>query len=218
MTTFTLRHRALVLLALCVSHSADAQPSKPNTQPATTRYLTATLSGGCYWTMETVFEHTRGVVDVVSGMTGGAAAPRSYQRNPTGTLGAAESVRITYDPAKLSYADLLRVYFSAAHDPTQVDRQGPDVGARYRSVVWVADDAQRSTALAYIATLEQGAGKPKVATQVAPVADFHPVIDSEQDFAEKNPNHPYVAFWDRPRLEKYRNGLPDFFREREARR
>lgn len=194
-----------------------AQSAKPAPPPSQApHFATATLSGGCYWTMETVFEHTRGVVDVISGITGSSAAAASYLRDPTHTHGATESVRITYDPSQISYEQLLKVYFTAAHDPTQVDRQGPDAGARYRSVVWITDDAQKAAALAYIGTLEQG--KTKVATQVAPVADFHPVPESEQDFAEKNPQHPYIRFWDVPRLDRYKKMLPDFFRERDARR
>ncbi len=208
----------VVPLALAVAISPlSAQSARTAAPPSQApHFATATLSGGCYWTMETVFEHTRGVVDVVSGITGSSAAAASYFRDPTHTHGATESVRITYDPSQITYEQLLKVYFTAAHDPTQVDRQGPDAGARYRSVVWIADDAQKAAALSYIGTLEKG--KTKVATQVAPVADFHPVPDSEQDFAEKNPQHPYIRFWDVPRLDRYRKTLPDFFRERDARR
>lgn len=205
----------LALLAASLVAQSSAKSAKPaNGQAA--HFATATLSGGCYWTMETVFEHTRGVVDVVSGITGSSASAASYLRDPTRTHGATESVRITFDPARITYEQLLEVYFTAAHDPTQVDRQGPDAGARYRSVVWVANDAQKAAALAYIGSLEHG--KAKVATQVAPVADFHPVPESEQDFAEKNPQHPYIRFWDVPRLDRYKKTLPDFFRERDARR
>ena len=208
--------RSVLLAQMLLSASATAQtanPSAPSTKPSP--FATATLSGGCYWTMETVFEHTRGVVDVVSGLTGSSVGAASYLRDPTHTHGATESVRITYDPSQISYEQLLKVYFTAAHDPREVDRQGPDAGARYRSVVWFADDAQKTTALSYISSIETG--KAKVATQVAPVADFHPVPESEQDFAEKNPQHPYIRFWDVPRLERYRKSLPEFFRERDAR-
>ena len=203
----------VVAIAPLPAQSAKAA-AKPSSQAP--HFATATLSGGCYWTMETVFEHTRGVVDVVSGITGSSAAAASYFRDPTHTHGATESVRITYDPSQITYEQLLKVYFTAAHDPTQVDRQGPDAGARYRSVVWIADEAQKAAALSYIGTLETG--KTKVATQVAPVADFHPVPESEQDFAEKNPQHPYIRFWDVQRLDRYKKTLPDFFRERDARR
>ena len=214
----TIRSVCSLLFALTLpSAAANAQSSKTSaTATKSSPFATATLSGGCYWTMETVFEHTRGVVDVVSGITGSRAAAASYLRDPTHTHGATESVRITYDPSQITYEQLLTVYFTAAHDPTQVDRQGPDAGARYRSVVWVDDDVQKAAALSYIATIEQG--KARVATQVAPVADFHPVPESEQDFAEKNPQHPYIRFWDVPRLERYRKSLPEFFRERDARR
>lgn len=206
---------AASMLAL-LSTPLVAQSSGATAKSQSPHFATATLSGGCYWTMETVFEHTRGVVDVVSGITGSSASAASYLRDPTHTHGATESVRITYDPSRITYDQLLEVYFTAAHDPTQVDRQGPDAGARYRSVVWVANDAQKAAALAYIGSLEKG--KAKIATQVAPVADFHPVPESEQDFAEKNPQHPYIRFWDVPRLDRYKKTLPDFFRERDARR
>ncbi len=208
---------ALALLVAPLAVPLDAQTSKRAAPAAqASPFATATLSGGCYWTMETVFEHTRGVIDVVSGITGSAAAAASYLRDPTHTHGATESVRVTYDPSQITYNDLLKVYFTAAHDPTEVDRQGPDAGARYRSVVWIADDAQQAAAMSYIGTLEKD--KAKVATQIAPVADFHPVPASEQDFAEKNPQHPYIRFWDVPRLERYKKTLPAFFRERDARR
>lgn len=207
-------HVLMAALAICSAADTGAQTVAPGTPAAKSAFATAILSGGCYWTMEAVFEHTRGVVDVVSGLTGRGIDVAAYLRNPTGTSGATEAVRITYDPSKISYDELLRVFFSIAHDPTQVNKQGPDVGARYRSVVWVADDAQHKAAVSAIATLETKGTKSVVATQISRTADFAPVRDSEQDFAAKNPTHPYITYWDVPKLAKYKKDLPTFYRER----
>ena len=175
---------------------------------------TATFSAGCYWTVEAMFEHVRGVRQVVSGITGQEVAAKAYVRNTTGTSGGAEGVQVTFDPAQVTYEELLRVFFEAVHDPTQVDRQGPDVGTRYRSVLWVANDAQRAAAVAAIAALERARAFPRpVVTQVAPVGAFSPVPEREQDFVKKYPRHPYVVAWDHPRLDRFRTALPSLFTE-----
>ncbi len=205
---------ATAALLLWIPAHVGAQSSGAGTQAAKAAFATATLSGGCYWTMEAVFEHTRGVVDVVSGMTGRGVDVASYLRNPTGTSGNTEAVRITYDPSKISYDELLHVFFSVAHDPTQVNKQGPDVGARYRSVVWVTDGAQHKAAVSAIAALELKEGKAAIATQISRTTDFAPVRASEQDFAAKNPTHPYITYWDVPKLAKYKKDLPTFYRDR----
>lgn len=164
--------------------------------------------------MEAVFEHTRGVIDVVSGMTGRGVDVAAYLRNPTGTGGAAEAVQITYDPSKISYDELLRVFFAVAHDPLQINRQGPDVGSRYRSAIWVTDAAQQKAATQAIAALDGRAAKSPIATQIARTTTFTPVRESEQDFAAKNPTHPYITYWDVPKLAKYKKDMPAFYRER----
>ncbi|MGQ0649777.1 MAG: peptide-methionine (S)-S-oxide reductase MsrA [Gemmatimonadaceae bacterium] len=196
---------AAVALTGVAAHShAAASPAE----------ATAVFSAGCYWTVEAVFEHVRGVTDVVSGFAGRDAKAHAYSRAVTGTTGAAEAVRVTYDPSKVSYDDLLRVFFTAAHDPTQLNRQGPDVGNQYRSVIFYSNDEQRRSALDYLAHLETSRAFPKpIVTQVAALDAFRPVIESEQDFVEKNPNHPYVVAWDRPRLAQFRRTLPELFRE-----
>lgn len=175
---------------------------------------TAIFSAGCYWTVEAVFEHVRGVTLVDAGITGRDVVMSAYQRNTTKTTGAAEAVRVSWDPRRVSYEELLTVFFSAAHDPTSVNRQGPDVGSRYRSVLWVADDAQRRAALEAIARIESSRAFPSpVATQVATAGTFHLVPEDQQDFVEKNPTHPYVVTWDRPRIARFRTSLPALFRE-----
>ncbi len=176
---------------------------------------TAIFSAGCYWTVEAVFEHVRGVSNVEAGITGREVSAAAYVRNPTGTTGQAEAVRVTWDPSKVTYEELLSVFFAAAHDPTSTDRQGPDVGARYRSVLWVVGDKQQNAALAAIARLQASKtfGRP-IVTQVAPAGAFTLVPEDEQDFVEKNPAHPYVVTWDRPRLARFKASLPALFRER----
>lgn len=175
------------------------------------------LSGGCYWTMEAVFEHVRGVSNVVSGTAGRNAGPQGYARNPSGTLGLAEAVQITYHPSQVSLAELLHVFFTVAHDPAQVNRQGPDIGTRYRSVIWTSNDEQRETVSKIVAKLETGAsGMGPISTQIATLDRFEPVADREQDFAVKYPDHPYVLAWDRPKLEQFRRVLPQLYRRRLA--
>jgi peptide-methionine (S)-S-oxide reductase len=208
-------HSLLATLLLGASAATtNAQTTQPAPAATKSAFATATLSGGCYWTMEAVFEHTRGVVDVVSGMTGSGVDVTAYLRNPTATAGAAEAVRITYDPSNITYEELLRVFFTVAHDPTQINKQGPDAGSRYRSVVWVTDDAQHKAALHAIAALDTKGGKSAIATQIARTTTFAPVRESEQDFAAKNPTHPYITYWDVPKLAKYRKDMPTFYRER----
>ncbi|MBC7896066.1 MAG: peptide-methionine (S)-S-oxide reductase MsrA [Cytophagaceae bacterium] len=182
---------------------------------ATPAAETAIFSAGCYWTVEAVFEHVRGVTLVEAGLSGREVPGRAYLRNPTGTTGPAEAVRVTWDPSKVTYEDLLRVFFTAAHDPTSTDRQGPDVGARYRSVLWVANDRQQQAAVAGIARLEGAKtfARP-IVTQVATAGAFNLVPEDQQDFVEKNPGHPYVVTWDRPRLARFKSSLPTLFRER----
>jgi peptide-methionine (S)-S-oxide reductase len=213
--------RSLVACAALLALPIDARGAMGQRvmhpdEGATPRVETIVLSGGCYWTMEAVFEHVRGVTDVVSGIAGREAGAAAYARNPSGTVGLAEAVRITYDPEVVSLAELLHVFAAVAHDPTLVNRQGPDIGPRYRSVIWTSNDSQRRTAMELVARLERE-GRRSVATQVATLADFRPVVESEQDFVAKNPEHPYVIEWDRPKLERFRRVLPELYRERVGR-
>jgi peptide-methionine (S)-S-oxide reductase len=201
-----------VALMLATAATPDRSPPR---RTVTAASQTAVFAAGCYWTVEAVFEHVRGVLDVTSGMAGHKLTRDRYVLSASGTTGPAEAVRVTWDPARTSYAELLRVFFEAAHDPTQVDRQGPDVGGRYRSVVFYANDEQRDAALAAITRLGQSKAFARpLATQVAPLDSFRPVPEDQQDFVKKNPEHPYVTQWDHPRLERFRRTLPALFRER----
>jgi peptide-methionine (S)-S-oxide reductase len=161
---------------------------------------TAVLAGGCYWGMQAIFERVRGVKTVTagfSGMTAGAEDQLIRSRNAT----PAESVRIEFDPAQISYGKILQIYFSAAHDPTQVDRQGPDVGPQYRSAIYYGSDDQKRIAQAYIAQLQSaGVFAAPIATEVVPLQAFHRVMESQQDYVLKNPTSPYVIHVDMPRL------------------
>jgi peptide-methionine (S)-S-oxide reductase len=187
-----------------------AEPGKPAPSPRV-----AVLAGGCFWGMEGVFERLKGVIDVVSGYAGGTRETASYDLVSTGTTGHAESVRITYDPSKVSYGTLLKVYFSVAHDPTELNYQGPDEGTQYRSAVFYADDAQKKTAEEYIRTLDRaGVYRKKIVTQVVPLAAFYPAEDYHQDFMDRNPDYPYIVYVDRPKVDDLLKKYPDLVARR----
>ena len=161
----------------------------------------AVLAGGCFWGMEEVFQHVKGVSDVVSGYAGGTRAHANYRDSSTGQYGDAEAVRITYDPSEISYAQLLQIYFSVAHDPTQVDRQGPDVGPQYRSEVFAVNTAQAAVAKAYIKQLDQAhIFTAPIATRIAVGRQFFPAESYHQDFAEKHPDNLYLRINDAPKV------------------
>lgn len=164
---------------------------------------TAVLAGGCFWGIEAVFEHLNGVSDVVSGYAGGSAETANYGLVSFGQTGHAESVKVTYDPTKISYGQLLKVYFAVAHDPTQVNRQGPDTGKQYRSAIFFENDEQKRVAQAYIEQLNQaGTFRKSIATQLAPLNGFYAAEANHQDFIARNPNHPYVVIHDLPKLKQ----------------
>ena len=174
---------------------------------------TAVLSGGCFWGVEGVFEHVKGVVDVVSGYAGGAPDKARYDMVTLGTTGHAESVRIQFDPAQITYGQILRVFFSAAHDPTQVDQQGPDLGPQYRSNIFYANDQQRTVALAYIAQLTAGRifSRP-IATRVDPLDVFYLAEDEHQDYLAYHLSEPYIVTFDLPRLALLERFFPELYR------
>ncbi len=164
----------------------------------------AVLAGGCYWGTQGLFEHVNGVKRVVAGFSGG--------RNDDD--GGAESVMITFDPAVISYGQLLRIFFSVVHDPTQLNRQGPDEGAGYRSDIFYTNDDQKRIALAYIAQLGQANVYPeKIVTRVDPLVEFHQVDLSQQDFMIKNPHSDYIMTYDRPKLASFKRLLPDMYKD-----
>jgi len=185
------------------------QPPKP----AAASQETAVLAGGCFWGVDAVFKHVKGVSKVVSGYSGGSAATAKYPIVGTGVTGHAEAVEITYDPSKISYAELLKVFFSVAHDPTQLNRQGPDVGTQYRSAIFYADDRQKEIAQRYIDQLNQSKvfGKP-IATKVTLLEKFYPAEDYHQNYLALHPNEPYIVFNDLPKVEQLKKDFPSWYR------
>jgi peptide-methionine (S)-S-oxide reductase len=174
---------------------------------------TAVFAGGCFWGVEAVFEHVKGVSEVVSGFSGGKATKATYEEVSGGQTGHAEAVKITYDPAQISYGQLLKIYFAVAHNPTELNRQGPDTGTQYRSAIFFANTEQQRVAQAYIAQLSQAKvfGQP-IVTQLAPLKDFYAAEDYHQDFIAHNPNHPYVVINDLPKLAQLRQQFPDRYK------
>ncbi len=172
----------------------------------------AVFAGGCFWGVEAVFEHVKGVKNVSSGYAGGSAITARYPLVSSGRTQHAEAVKVVYDPAQVSYGELLEVFFTVAHDPTQLNRQGPDVGPQYRSAIFYRTAAQKAGAEAYIAALERDGkpGKP-VVTQVVPLDKFHRAETYHQDFARKNPNHPYIVYHDAPKVRNLKAMLPALY-------
>jgi peptide-methionine (S)-S-oxide reductase len=186
-------------LALGTAASSSAAPGSD----------TAVLAGGCFWGMEAVFEHVKGVTDVVSGYAGGSAANAHYDDADSGH---AEAVKITYDPTKVSYATLLQVYFAVAHNPTEVNRQGPDEGPSYRSAIFPQNASQEAQAKSFIAKLTANhVFKRPIATKIEH-GGFYPAEEYHQDFARKNPNYPYIVVNDRPKIVALKRQYPNLFR------
>ena len=171
------------------------------------------LAGGCFWGMEAIFQRLNGVIDVTSGFAGGDASTAHYETVSEGGTGHAESVQITYDPSRISYGKLLQVYFAVAHDPTQVNRQGPDTGTQYRSAIFYSTDAQKKVAEAYIQQLDKAkVFRFPIVTQVAPLPAFYPAEEYHQHFVERNPNYPYVVYNDLPKLAQLAKQFPELMR------
>jgi len=174
----------------------------------------AVLAAGCFWGVQAVFEHTRGVVSVISGYAGGNADTASYEHVETGNTGHAESVKITYDPSQVTYGELLMIFFSVVHDPTQLNKQGPDWGTQYRSAVFYSTLEQQKIAEAYIAQLDAARVYPqKIVTQVVPLKGFFRAENYHQDYAKHHPDNPYIVINDLPKLTALRKQFPQLFRE-----
>ena len=171
--------------------------------------LSPVAAGGCFWGMEGVFERLRGVEDVVSGYSGGDQSTAHYEMVSTGRTGHAESIRVIYDPSQISYGTLLKVFFSVAHDPTQLNYQGPDHGTQYRSAIFYTNEEQKRIAEQYIRTLERAKvfDKP-IVTQVVPLKAFYPAEDYHQDFMDNNPSYPYIVYWDLPKVRQLEKEYP----------
>lgn len=224
----TLKKASLPLSALTLALASFAWPQLMTTPAAAERAVpiarpaldvagakglqTAVLAGGCFWGMEAVFEHVKGVKSVISGYAGGTPESANYSDVSGERSGHAEAVRIVYDPALVSYGTLLRVYFSVAHDPTQLNRQGPDTGPSYRSAIFPIGPDQTRVARAYIAQLaaSRAFGRP-IVTRIES-GRFYPAEAYHQDFMARNPNHPYIRHWDKPKLAAFKAGFPSLAR------
>jgi peptide-methionine (S)-S-oxide reductase len=173
----------------------------------------AILAGGCFWGIQGVFQHVEGVVSATAGYAGGSAETASYEQTETGLTGHAEAVRVVFDPQKITYGTLLRIFFSAAHDPTQLDRQGPDVGPQYRSAIFPVDEQQAKIANSYIQQLDEAKTfKSAIATKVELGKTFYEAEGYHQDYMYNNPGQPYIAIHERPKIEALRRYFPTLYR------
>ncbi len=197
--------------AVEVSHSIPAPVA--DEQPAATTTETAVLAGGCFWGVQGVFQHVNGVTNAVSGYAGGEQKTAQYEMVGSGGTGHAESVQITFDPGKISYGRILQIYFSVAHDPTQLNRQGPDVGTQYRSAIFPANPEQARVAKAYIGQLNQArVFNAAIVTKIEPDRPFYAAEEYHQDFLTKHPYHPYIVYNDLPKIDDLKHLFPDLYR------
>jgi peptide-methionine (S)-S-oxide reductase len=175
---------------------------------------TAVLAGGCFWGVDAVFKHVKGVKTVVSGYSGGSAGTADYETVSSGTTGHAESVKITFDPSQVRYSELLRIFFSVATDPTELNRQGPDTGTQYRSAIFYANEDQKQTALAYIDQLNKARvfSRP-IVTEVVPLQAFYPAEAYHQNFLARHPDYPYIVWNDLPKLRELQKQFPDQYKK-----
>lgn len=202
-------------------HAVSDAALKPTTDLAAptgeqTESRRVVLAGGCFWCTEAVFERLKGVLDVESGYSGGSAATANYSAVCSGTTGHAEAIRITYDPRVVSYGDLLKVFFTVAHDPTQLNRQGADEGTQYRSAIFYADEEEKRVAAAYIRQLtEQGVFDDPIVTTLEPLTDFYPAERYHQDYARNNPSQPYIRAAALPKVRKLMEKHPEVVNDAE---
>lgn len=200
-------------LAVGASNAPFPDPAYDAPKAATKGKETAVLAGGCFWGVEAVFEHLKGVNDVVSGFSGGEKTTAHYEVVSTGRTGHAESVKITYDPSQITYGQLLKVYFAVAHDPTELNYQGPDHGTQYRSAIFYANEEQQKIATGYIKQLEQaGIFSRPIVTQVVPLKGFYPAESYHQHYLQNNPTDPYIVYNDIPKLVALKKQYPQMCR------
>jgi peptide-methionine (S)-S-oxide reductase len=213
---------ALILVLTCAGVTAGSAADRANgilpvpvidaPLASTSGQQTAVIAGGCFWGIQAVFQHTKGVIRATSGYSGGSANTAIYEIVSTGETGHAESVQVTYDPSKITYGQLLRIFFSVAHDPTQLNRQGPDEGSQYRSSIFYASDEQKRIAEAYIAQLDKASVfQSPIVTQVVPLKAFYPAEAYHQDYAALHPNNPYIVYNDAPKVAHLREQFPDLY-------
>jgi peptide-methionine (S)-S-oxide reductase len=192
--------------------TALSKPAVDETLASSPGQETAVIAGGCFWGIQAVFQHVKGVISATSGYSGGAKATAEYEVVSTGTTNHAESVKIVFDPSKITYGQLLQVFFSVAHDPTQLNQQYPDEGTQYRSVIFYANDEQKKVANDYIAQLGQAkAFKSKIVTQVVPLKAFYPAEGYHQNYAALHPDNPYIAHYDLPKVANLQQMYPQLY-------
>jgi peptide-methionine (S)-S-oxide reductase len=222
MTAYPSIRAALVLLGSLLATTAcnaKAGTAAPLPEPvldapraATSGQQTAVVAGGCFWGIQAVFQHVKGVISATSGYSGGSAKTAKYEIVSTGETGHAESVEIVYDPSQITYGELLRIFFSLAHDPTQLNRQGPDEGTQYRSSIFYANDEQKHIAEAYITQLDKAGIFPRpVVTKVVPLQAFYAAEAYHQNYAALHPSQPYIMYNDAPKVEHLRQEFPDLY-------
>lgn len=222
MHTFILLGSLLILVSFSFACSTAGASSTPLPDPEVDAPLAkakgeqkAVLAGGCFWGIEAVFEHVKGVSAAKSGYAGGDAASADYRKVSSGTTGHAESVLVTYDPSQITYGQLLKVFFSVAHDPTELNRQGPDRGTQYRSAIFYANDEQKRIAEAYIKQLDRvKVFNQPIVTQVTPLEKFHDAEDYHQDYLAQHPNEPYIVINDMPKVENLRKQMPELYKKK----
>lgn len=213
----TLRHTAIgCLMAATVAFAAPKPPIPPLMADVSLAKHpgkeTAVFAGGCFWGVQSVFQRVKGVLATAAGYSGGSAKTATYKQVVTETTGHAESVEVIYDPSQITYGQLLRIYFSVAHDPTQLNRQGPDVGTSYRSAIFYSNEEQERLAKAYIAQLDgQKVFSGKIVTEVTPLQAFYRAEDYHQDYAYYNPDNPYIQVCDRPKIDALKEQFPELF-------
>jgi peptide-methionine (S)-S-oxide reductase len=207
------RWLSIVLFAAGFYLSGNARESvAANVPPPGVTEADAVLAGGCFWGVDAVFKHVKGVISVTSGYSGGSEKTAQYGMVSTGTTGHAESVKIVYDPSRITYQQLLKVFFFVAHNPTELNRQGPDTGTQYRSIIFYTDGEQKEIAESYIAKLDKGKAFPEpIVTEVVPLKQFYPAEDYHQNFLEQNPDNPYIVYNDLPKLKQLREQFPSLY-------
>ena len=219
MSRASIRMAAMLLTVLAVaiacragSGAAVPAPVVDQAKAAAPAKQTAVVAGGCFWGIQAVFQHVKGVISATSGYSGGSVNHPDYEMVSSGRTGHAESVQIVYDPSQVTYGELLRVFFSVAHDPTELNRQGPDEGTQYRSVIFYANDEQKKIAEAYIAQLDQAnVYHHKIVTQVVNFQAFYPAESYHQNYATRHPNDPYIMYNDAPKVADLHKEFPDLY-------
>ena len=226
MTTSSLRLALILAASLLAATACNAKAGTAAPVPAPAvdaprasapSKQTAVIAGGCFWGIQSVFQHVKGVISATSGYSGGTKKNPDYELVSSGTTGHAESVQVVFDPSQVTYGELLRVFFSVAHDPTEMNRQGPDEGTQYRSIIFYNSDEEKHIAEAYIAQLDAAKTFPhRIVTQVVPLQAFYPAESYHQDYAALHPDQPYIYFNDAPKVDHLKQEFPDLYTGKRA--